>query len=63
MSFEHGRAYASWDSPPHTKCLVEVSDDLQSWRKAALIEVRESPTTWADSEDPLPEKRFYRVWR
>ena len=63
MSFEHGRAYASWDSPPHTKCLVEVSADLQSWRKAARIEARESPTTWADPEDPLPEKRFYRVWR
>ena len=63
LSIQHGRAYATWNCQPGSNCLLEISDDLQSWRKAALIKARGSTMSWTDPERSLPEKRYYRAWR
>ena len=57
-----GRPYPTWSCQPDSRCLLEVSEDLYSWRKAAVIESREHEVSWHDREAPGRLKRFYRAW-
>jgi len=62
LSMLEGRPHTTWSCPPDSRCLLEVSEDLYSWRKAAVIEAREHEVSWHDRGTPRPLKRFYRAW-
>ena len=62
LSMLEGRPYPTWSCPSDSRCLLEVSEDLYSWRKVAVIEAREHEVAWHDRETLRPLKRFYRAW-
>ncbi len=62
LSMRQGRPYVTWSCQPDSSCLLEVSEDLVSWRKAAVIEARERVVSWHDWLVSRPLKRFYRAW-
>lgn len=58
-----GYAECSWDCHVGARCVLEVSDDLATWRKVELVVAVGSTMTWRDPMSPPPAQRFYRAWR
>lgn len=63
----HGGGFeTTWDSSRGITCLIETSEDLETWRKAAVIELQEGRDAWIDSRHnhtAPPGRRFYRGWK
>lgn len=62
LSLRQGQPHVTWSCQSDIRCLLEVSEDLLSWRKAAAIVSRQHVISWHDRITPRPLTRFYRAW-